>query len=434
MTLRHFFANLLLCVLAVACQEIERPADSADVKSPGRPVPEASVLTDPQVIRDIELATVRGGPALGMRSERLEARALLYNPMPTVVTVAPNGRTFFSFPRWTDPVPFTVGELKAHRLVAYPDPQINSFDPDQPQRLDPRDHLVSVQSVVADERNRLWILDTGSINLRPVISNGPKLLAYDLNTNQRVKDIRFSSSTVKPRTYLNDVRFDLSRGQEGYAFITDSGEGAIIVVDLATGQSWRKLEDHFSVKPVPGFVPLVEGQQMMKDPAGGPGQPINIAADGIALSPDRNTLYYTPLSSRSIYAVSVDALVDRNRPDDQVAQTVRQIAQKPSANDGIVCDPAGRIYTTDFEDNAIRRVDPNTGRVEVVFQDERLLWPDSVWVQGGDLYVTANQLNRQSTYNDGQDRRQPPFVLFRYPLEGPAGLTQYDQDVQPGSP
>jgi hypothetical protein len=50
---------------------------------------------------------------------------------------------------------------------------------------------------------------------------------------------------------LNDVRFDLRRGTEGVAFITDSaqkGANGIIVVDLGTGESWRRLNDHFRRK------------------------------------------------------------------------------------------------------------------------------------------------------------------------------------------
>ena len=54
--------------------------------------------------------------------------------------------------------------------------------------------------------------------------------------------------------YLNDIRFDLRRGKEGMAFITDSSEkgpNGIVVVDLATGKSWRRLNNHPSTRPSP---------------------------------------------------------------------------------------------------------------------------------------------------------------------------------------
>jgi hypothetical protein len=43
------------------------------------------------------------------------------------------------------------------QIFSYPDEAINNTDP-----VDPAAALVSVQSVVIDPSNRLWILDTGS--------------------------------------------------------------------------------------------------------------------------------------------------------------------------------------------------------------------------------------------------------------------------------
>ena len=67
-----------------------------------------------------------------------------------------------------------------------------------------------------------------------------------------VKKIQFPLDVAMPTTYLNDVRFDLRRGSGGgMAFITDSsqmGPNGIIVVDLASGRSWRRLHDHPSTK------------------------------------------------------------------------------------------------------------------------------------------------------------------------------------------
>jgi hypothetical protein len=34
----------------------------------------------------------------------------------------------------------------------------------------------------------------------------------------------------------------------------------------------------------------------------------------------------------------------------------------------------------------------------------------------GNLYVTANQLHRQSIYQGGRDLRQRPYCLFRVPV------------------
>src|SRR5690349_8594855 len=144
--------------------------------------------------------------------------ARLWGAMPTGVTVSRHGRIFVNFPRWGDDVPFTVAELKDGKSVAYPSAEFNQYDPNHVA-----ERLVSVQSVVVDPANRLWILDTGSLHLGPTVPGGPKLVGVDLKSNQVFMTISFPSDVALPTTYLNDVRFDLRKGAGGIAYITDSG-------------------------------------------------------------------------------------------------------------------------------------------------------------------------------------------------------------------
>lgn len=51
---------------------------------------------------------------------------------------------------------------------------------------------------------------------------------------------------------------------------------------------------------------------------------------------------------------------------------------------------------------------------EAIVHDPRLLWPDTLdLTRDGYLYVTANQMHRQGGYNQGRDRREKPYSLFR---------------------
>jgi sugar lactone lactonase YvrE len=353
----------------------------------------------------------------------LEVVATFTGPMPTGVTVSHAGRIFVNFPKWGDEVTATVAELREGDAQPYPDQQWNS-----PAGVDDAEAFVSVQSVVVDPADRLWVLDTGSPMFAPTRPGGPKLVCVDLATDTVAQRIVFPAEVALPTTYLNDIRFDLRRGAAGTAFITDSassGPNGIIVVDLASGEAWRRLHDHPSTKaePLADFRPLVEARPFLQRPADGPATPVSMGSDGIAISADGSRLYYCPLVSRRLYSVSVDALVDRSLDDDEVAATVTDEGDRGSAADGLESDDAGRIYLTAYEQNAILRRHPD-GRIETVVHDPRLLWPDTMSIgTDGFLYVTANQLHRQPTYQGGVDRRQRPYLLFRTRIDaGPVLL------------
>jgi len=349
---------------------------------------------------------------------QLKVVATFNGPMPTGVTVANDGRIFVNFPRWGDHIEYTVAEVKNGKTIPYPNADINRYADGDEQA----NKLVSVQSVVVDPTgNRLWILDTGSIAFGPVKPGGPKLIAVDLGTNQVVKKILFSPEVALPTTYLNDVRFDLHRGAEGMAFITDSsstGANGIIVVDLGSGKSWRRLNDHPSTKPDPVFVPVVEGEILQMRLPGQPPARFAVGADGIAISPDGKALYYCPLTSRHLYSVSIDALSDLTKSDAEVAATVRDLGEKGGAGDGLESDAQGRVYLSDYEHDAIRRL-TQAGVIETLVHDPRVLWPDTLSLAAdGYLYFTANQVERGAGFHDGRDLRQKPYFLFRVKIDG----------------
>jgi sugar lactone lactonase YvrE len=338
-----------------------------------------------------------------------------HDAMPTGVTVAADGRIFINFPRWGDDVPFTVGEIKNGKVVPYPDAAINKFDPAHPGET-----LGSVQSVVMDPADRLWILDTAAPGFSTPVPGGAKLVAVDLATNKAVKTIVLSADTVLPTTYINDVRFDLRQGKAGIAYITDSsvsGPGGVIVVDLDSGESWRKLTGHPSTSPDPSFIPVVEGERLAVREKGKAPAPFNVASDGIAISPDGATLYFCALSSRHLFSVPTSLLLDRKASDDAVAKAVVDLGEK-GASDGLESDDKGRVYAGDYERNSVRQRQAD-GEWKTIAHDPRILWPDTFSVAAdGYLYFMANQLHRQAQFHEGQDLRQKPYTLFRVKIDG----------------
>jgi sugar lactone lactonase YvrE len=340
-------------------------------------------------------------------------------PMPTGVSVSRTGRVFVNFPKWGDEVRFTVAEIKDGQVHPYPD-----LDWNTPRDDADAEALVSVQSIVVDPADRLWILDTGSPMFQPTKPGGPKLVCVDLETDSVVRTITFDPEVALPTTYLNDVRFDLRRNA---AFITDSsdqGPNGLIVVDLHTGEAWRRLHDHPSTKAVkaPDLLPIAEGVPFFERPKDGPPEPVTMGSDGIAIAADGSRIYYCPLLSRRWYSVDAGALFDRGLGDADVVATVVDEGDKGGCSDGLETDDQGRFYLTDWEHQSVLRRLPD-GTVETLVHDPRLLWPDTMSVADGYLYVTANQLHRQANYQGGEDKRQYPYSLFRTPIDaGPIKL------------
>jgi sugar lactone lactonase YvrE len=274
-----------------------------------------------------------------------------------------------------------------------------------------------------DPVNRLWILDTAAPSFSPPVRGGAKLVAVDLATNKVAKTIVLPSVAILPTTYINDVRLDLRQGKACVAYITDSsvrGPGAIIVVDLDSGDSWRKLSGLHTADP--SFIPVVEGERLAIREKGKAPAPFKVASDGIAIWADGAALFYCPLSSRHLYAVPTAVLLDRSVSDAEVARAAVDLGEK-GASDGLGADDKGRVYAGDSERNNIRQRQFD-GEWKTIAHDPRIFWPDTMSVASdGYLYFTANQLRRQAQFHEGEDLRERPYSLFRIKIDaGPVHL------------
>jgi Major royal jelly protein. len=313
-------------------------------------------------------------------------------------------RIFVNFPYWSDGHSISVAEIVNGQPKAFPNEDWNKW---QTGSDETGSHFICVQSVVVDDQDNLWVLDPASPKMQGIVRGGPKLVKIDLRTNQVVQTIPFGDDIAPSKSYLNDVRIDT---RSAIAFITDSGKGAIVVVDLKSGKARRCLDAHPSTQPEKDFRLVVDGKQLIDEQKKAPPQ---IASDGIALDLKNAYLYYHALTAHTLYRIKTTYLTDENLSEKDLGSKVENVGQTP-APDGMLEATDGSLYLTDLEHNAVVHWDPATRRVEQVIADKRLIWPDTLsWGPNGELYVTASQIENMPRFNNGKSTRTEPYKLWK---------------------
>ena len=308
----------------------------------------------------------------------------------TGVSVSETNRIFVNFPRWTEDTAISVAELKDGEVQPYPDEEWNAWRNAKKDEITPDDHWVCVQSIVADQRGSLWVLDPAAPAQAHMVSKGPKLVRIDLATDKVAQVIAFDEDAAPQGSYLNDVRFS----DDGkYAYITDSGVvGALLVVDIAAGKTVRLLDGHPSTQMKKGLNVKVDGKELRRPD----GRGVEFSADGIELSKDGQYLYWQAIKGDELYRIPTAALTGPGMQGEDVSGQVEQYGTN-GVNDGLlIARGTDKMYLSSVQDNSIKVRDLAEGpqaQARVVVQDERLRWPDT-FSQGpdGTIYVTTSHI------------------------------------------
>ncbi|KAK8217362.1 hypothetical protein M8818_001615 [Zalaria obscura] len=383
----------------------------------------------------------------GTFGPEIEEYHYYYDQWPIGLSVSSKGRLFVCYTRGD--YTFTLGEaVNQTAEVPYPSAGLN-LPPDMlnttwngiPFGSANSTAFISVQALyitpaTSSRPETLWVLDTG----RPTVHNaagdpsmpyaqpgGPKLVGVSLDNDTIYTTYTFPVDVHYPDSYMNDVRFDLrsnvTNGGAGVAYIVDSsneGRPGFIMLDLGTGESWRRLTQDRSVLRVPNDVPSYFGQPFYFRQLGQPIQWQQEGLDGIQITPDGKTVYYSPLTSKTLYSIPTANLLERDsNPLAEIwaKANVSSKGQRGGDANGFEGDSNGLIYQLMPEQNAIYYFDPAIGQTRTFVRDPRILWPDSASIAAdGYFYMNINQLPDQADWNFGVDSRVYPGAVLRAKL------------------
>ena len=286
----------------------------------------------------------------------------------TGIAVSQEGRIFVNYPTWQVPSPFKVAEVINGKEVAYPSEDVNKL-------------FNCVQSVVVDKLNRLWVLDPANPQFRGVVEGSPKLYQIDLQSDEIVKTYNFSDSVYTSTCYFNDVRVDT---KDEVAYITDSKDGGIIVLDLKSGSSWRALDNS-----CPAVMANLDGVDFKST-----GKSKGIThSDGIELSADANMLYFTALTGDILYQIPTSVLRNITLTSAERCQKVSVLNDKNTPTDGMVLHN-NKLYMADLPDEGIWYYDFATGKGQNIDFGTAIRWADSFATdKEGYVYFTTSQIN-----------------------------------------
>jgi len=320
----------------------------------------------------------------------------------TGVAISENQRLFTCYPYWNESHRYGVVEiLPDGKAVPYPDEAWNNWKDGE----DGKDKFVCPQAVWVDEKNHLWVVDPANPFFKGTVSGAVKIIAFDLENNTLYKTIFLPADIAGPGSYINDIRVDNKRQ---IAYLTNSNEGSIIVVDIVTGGAWKFLDRHYSTKSDSTYQ-FKPGGKIWADEQGRK----QVHADGIALDLNGKYLYYKALTDDKLYRIKTKNLRNYYIKENKMHRKVEDLGHVASS-DGMVFDRNGFLYLGDIEKNAIIRFNPGNKRTEVVLQDTSLIWPDSYAVsQDGYLYIACSQIHQMPAFNHGKNQRTSPFSIYR---------------------
>ena len=307
------------------------------------------------------------------------------------VAVSADGRLFFTVHPESRPRGNRLLEFVEGASVPYPDvgSQLELFD--------------TVLGLTVDSQNRLWTVDHGNHGLRQA-----RLLAFDLATNELLLNVELPAEIAPAGSFLQDLQVSADGTTVVLADMSFWRQApALIVYDVASGAARRLLERYDAVS-AENYQIVANGSELswLGGIIGLKG-----GVDGIALGPE--WLYFGAISGSDLYRVALADLVNPQLSAEELSARVEYYAHKP-LSDGFGIDPAGNVYVTDVEHNAVYIVGHDR-KPRTLIRSESIRWPDGLaFGPDGWLYISDSALPELVLEPREHIERQRPFRIFRF--------------------
>lgn len=324
------------------------------------------------------------------------------------------GSMYVTTARWGGPdTPATVSKVvktgDKYELAPFPSAGLN--DMSNP------DGLKAVLGFEIDENDVMWLLDQGHVAGQPSGPQDEKLVLWDIKANKEVQRLTFGPEiSDKTCSFLNDVVVD---NASGFAYIADSGIfgdplcGGLIVYDRKANTARRVLNATKFTNDDSNFSFAINGRQVLKNGR------MRTGADGIALSGDRKTLYWTSLTGNTLYSLPTALLRDAKISDSELEAAVRVETTLPSNADGLASDKDGNVYLTALQLNGVLKWDPSSRKLTQVAYNPEMVWPDTLaFAPDGTLHVMSNHLHLWVDGDMNFDNPDVPnFTIWKLPVK-----------------
>ncbi|KAJ0184320.1 hypothetical protein K1T71_000743 [Dendrolimus kikuchii] len=231
-----------------------------------------------------------------------------YNNVPMGVERV-GSRVFVTVPRRRYGIPSTLNYIDLAAERNNRSPALKPYPSVQGAKT-----LTSVYRTRADSCGRLWMVDTGLLELpnNPQQLQPPAIVVFDLRTNEQILKYEFKAADIpadNTPTGLASITVDIidNNCADTYAYIPDLTTFGIIVYSLRENDSWRLSHSYFHFNPTAGNL-RISGQWFQWSDG--------IFSITLAGSSRCKIAYFHPLISTTEFSVSTCLLTNRTASED----------------------------------------------------------------------------------------------------------------------